>query len=143
MLKLSTSDNYYFYRGNIFQCYTMLTQIHFLACVCEFTRAKVNVLDYPPCLLLPQSKYTDRRSYIANLHHFHPPDAQFRHVANQLNGTFALMPRGWISRLIKIPQPSKLHTTYLFRYSRRWYAQKNMFKPEVSKNSVAMATYLN
>ena len=102
------------------------------------------LLDYPPCLLLPQSKYTDRRSYISNLHHFHPPGAQFRYVANKLNDTFALMLRGWISRLIiKIPQPSNLHTTYLFRDSMRWYAQKNIFKPEVSKNSVAMATYLN
>ena len=88
---------------------------------------------FRPCLQLPQSKYTDRRSYIANLHHFHPPGAQFRYVANKLNGTFALMPRGWISRLIKIPQPFNLHNTYLFRYSRRWYAQTNIFKAEVSK----------
>ena len=101
------------------------------------------LLDYPPCLLLPQSKYTDRRSNIANLHNFHPLGAQFRYVANKLNGTFALMPRGWISRLIKIPQPSNLHTTYLFRYSRRWYAPTNIFKPEVSQNSVAMAMHLN
>ena len=33
----------------------------------------VHLLYYPLCLLLPQSKYTDRRSYIANLHYFHPP----------------------------------------------------------------------
>ena len=73
------------------------------------------LLDYPPCLLLPQSKYTDRRSYIAYLHHFHPPGPQFRYVANKLNGTFALMPQGWISSFKKIPHPSNLHTTYLFR----------------------------
>ena len=65
------------------------------------------LLHYPPCLLLPQSKYTDRRSYIANLHHFHPPGAQFWYVANKLNGTFARMPRGWISRLIKNPTTFK------------------------------------
>ena len=43
------------------------------------------------------------------------------------SGTFA--PRLDIS-LKKIPRPSNLHTTYLSRYSRRWYSQKK-FKPEV------------
>ena len=34
------------------------------------------------------------------------------------------MPRGWISRLKKINRPWNLHTTYLSRYSRRWYSPK-------------------
>ena len=34
------------------------------------------------------------------------------------------MPRGWISRLKKIPRPWNLTLTYLLRYSRRWYSQK-------------------
>ena len=46
----------------------------------------------------------------------------------KLCSTFALMPCGWISRLKKIPRPSNLHTTYLSRYSRRWYSQKLKIK---------------
>ena len=37
------------------------------------------------------------------------------------------MSRGWISRLKKITRPWNLHTTYLSRYSRRWYSQKKYF----------------
>ena len=33
--------------------------------------------------------------------------------------------------LKKIPRPSNLQTTYLSHYSRRWYSQKNISKPEV------------
>ena len=42
-------------------------------------------------------------------------------------GTFALLPRGWISRFKKIPGPSHLHTTYLSQYSRRCYSKKYIF----------------
>ena len=41
--------------------------------------------------------------------------------------TFALMPRGWISCLNKIPRPSNLHITYLSRYSMRCYSQTKYF----------------
>ena len=37
---------------------------------------------------------------------------------------FAHMPRGWISRLKKIPRLSSLRMTYSSRHSRRWYSQK-------------------
>ena len=46
----------------------------------------------------------------------------------ELMGTFALMSRGWISRLQKITRPSNLHTTYLLRYSRRWASQNCFYK---------------
>ena len=37
------------------------------------------------------------------------------------------MPRSWISHFKKNPQPSNLHTTYLSRYSMRWYSQTKYF----------------
>ena len=46
-----------------------------------------------------------------------------------LFGTFA--PRGWISRLKKIPRPWHLTLTYLSQYSRRWYSEKNIFQTQV------------
>ena len=48
----------------------------------------------------------------------------YQQPTNRL-GTFALMPRGWISRLKQIPRPCHLNMTYL--YSRRWYSQKKYF----------------
>ena len=48
----------------------------------------------------------------------------------QILGTFARSPRGWISRLKQIPRPCNLNMTYLSQNSRRWYSKKKYF-PEV------------
>ena len=41
------------------------------------------------------------------------------------------MPRGWISRLKKIPRLWNLTLTYLSQYSTRWHSPTNIFQPEV------------